>query len=57
MSALARRDKFWVGNVGLSYALTANSAIQASYLYRKNSSNQSVNFNNNVLSLSASIRF
>jgi hypothetical protein len=57
MSTPARQDKFWVGNVGLNYALTANSAIQAAYLYRKNSSNQSVNFNNNVLSLSASIRF
>jgi outer membrane receptor protein involved in Fe transport len=57
LSTPARQDKFWVGNVGLNYALTANSAIQASYLYRKNSSNQSVNFNNNVLSLSASIRF
>jgi len=57
LSALARKDKFWVGNVGVNYALTANSAIQVSYLFRKNSSNQSVNFNNNVLSLSASIRF
>jgi len=57
LSAQARKDKFWVGNVGLNYALTANSALQAAYLYRKNSSNQSVNFNNNVLSLSASIRF
>jgi outer membrane receptor protein involved in Fe transport len=57
LSAQARKDKFWVGNVGLNYALTANSALQASYLFRKNSSNQSVNFNNNVLSLSASIRF
>ena len=57
LSTQARKDKFWVGNVGLNYALTTNSALQAAYLYRKNSSNQSVNFNNNVLSLSASIRF
>jgi hypothetical protein len=57
LSAQARKDKFWVGNVGLNYALTANSALQVAYLYRKNSSNQSVNFSNNVVSLSASIRF
>jgi len=57
LSVQARKDKFWVGNVGLNYTLTANSAIQVAYLFRKNSSNQGVNFNNNVLSLSASIRF
>jgi polysaccharide biosynthesis protein VpsM len=57
LSVPSRGDKFWVGNVGLSYALTANSAVQAAYLFRKNSSNQGVNFNDNVLSLSASIRF
>jgi outer membrane receptor protein involved in Fe transport len=57
LSAQARRDKFWVGNVGLNFAPATSYAIQVAYLYRKNSSNQGVNFNNNVVSLSASIRF
>jgi len=57
LSTPARSDKFWVGNVGLNYTLTANSALQVAYLYRKNTSDRGVNFNDNVLSLSASIRF
>jgi hypothetical protein len=57
LGGFPRSDKFWVGNLGASYALTLRSALQLSYLYRKNSSNVPVNFSDNVVSLSASIRF
>lgn len=52
-----RKDKFTVGNVGLNYVPTTYLAFQLSYIFRTNSSDRGVNFDNNVASLSASVRF
>lgn len=52
-----RTDNFWVGSLGVSYALTSNAFLQASYVFRKNTSNVPVEFQGSVLSLSASISF
>lgn len=53
-----RTDEFWVGSVGTSYAFSLTTSMQVSYLYRTNDSNiEVVNFENNVISVSASMRF
>jgi hypothetical protein len=58
MSIPARRDNFWVGDIGLSYAWTSDTALQMSYLFRKNTSTlELATFSDEVLSLSASSRF
>jgi hypothetical protein len=58
MSVPARTDDFWVGDIGLSYAWTSNTAFQMSYLFRKNASTlAAATFADDVLSLSASSRF
>jgi len=54
----ARKDDFIVASVGIAHALTANSSFEVSYLHRKNRSNfEVVNFDNQVVSASASMRF
>jgi hypothetical protein len=54
----ARRDDFWVGDVGLGYAWTTNTNFQVSYLFRRNGSTLPLAaFDDDVLSLSASSRF
>jgi hypothetical protein len=53
-----RIDRFWVGNVGINYTLTTVTAFQLEYLYRKNDSTlAAADFNDNILTFSASSRF
>jgi polysaccharide biosynthesis protein VpsM len=53
-----RKDYFWVGDVGLSYAWTKYTAVQLSYFFRRNDSTlDAATFSDDVLTLSASSRF
>jgi polysaccharide biosynthesis protein VpsM len=53
-----RTDEFLVASLGTSYAFSATTSGQISYLYRQNDSSlEIVNFENNVVSISASVRF
>ncbi len=54
----SRKDDFFVGDVGVVYALSEVISFQAAYIYRENSSNRAgLDFNNNILSVGASLRF
>jgi hypothetical protein len=56
--ALARKDGFWVGNIGLNYTWTRSTGFQLSYLFRKNDSTlDAAVFSDNVLTLSAASKF
>ena len=56
--ALARKDGFWVGNLGVNYTWTTTTGFQLAYVFRKNDSTlDSAVFNDNVLTLSAASRF
>jgi hypothetical protein len=53
-----RRDDFWVGDLGVGYALTTDTTFELSYLFRRNASTLDLaTFDDDVLSLSASSRF
>ncbi len=53
-----RKDDFFVGDVGVVYAMNEVLSFQATYIYRENSSNRrGLSFNNNILSVGASLRF
>jgi hypothetical protein len=53
-----RTDHFWDGTISVSYIVTSNLDLQASYLYRKNASTlQALTFDDNLLTLTAACRF
>jgi hypothetical protein len=53
-----RKDKFWVGDVGLGYAVSTDTSIEFTYVFRTNSSTlASATFDDDILSLSGSSRF
>jgi hypothetical protein len=53
-----RRDKFWVGDVGLGYSLTTDTVLQLGYVFRTNSSTlAAATFDDDIVSLSGSSRF
>lgn len=53
-----RTDHFTDGSVSVSYVVTANLDLQASYLYRKNASNlEALTFDDNLATLTAACRF
>jgi polysaccharide biosynthesis protein VpsM len=55
---LGRRDNYYVTDVGLNYSPAAFVTMSAGYTFRSNNSNiNGLDFDNNVLSLSASFRY
>lgn len=53
-----RTDNFWNGSILLTYIVTSNFDLQASYLYRKNVSTlELVTFDDNLATLTAACRF
>ena len=53
-----RKDKFWVGDVGIGYALSTDTSLQLTYVFRTNSSTiASATFDDDLLSLTGSSRF
>ena len=53
-----RKDKFWVGDIGIGYAVSTDTSLQLTYVFRTNSStNASATFDDDILSLSGSSRF
>jgi hypothetical protein len=55
---VGRKDNFTVGDVTVTYAISKRFSVQGAYLYRTNSSTDAgVEFNSNVLSLSAAFRY
>lgn len=57
LSGANRTDHFWVGNLDVTYLITSRCSAQFSYVYRQNLSNVNVEFQNSIVSLSASVRF
>ncbi len=58
VTALGRKDKFWVGNVGLSYIWTTSTAFNLNYVYRKNDSTEAfATFDDNVMTFTVSSKF
>jgi hypothetical protein len=58
MVAPERKDKFWVGDVGIGYAFSVNTVVRVGYVFRTNSSTlATATFDDDLLSVSGSSRF
>jgi hypothetical protein len=58
ISAIQRKDGFWVGDASLSYIWTTSTAFQLDYVFRKNSSTLAfATFDDNVLTFTVSSKF
>lgn len=54
----SRTDKFWNGSVSVSYIVTSHLNLQASYVYRKNTSTlEALTFDDSVATFTAACRF
>jgi polysaccharide biosynthesis protein VpsM len=58
LNATSRQDKFWVGNIALSYIWTTSISFQLDYVTRKNDSTLPfATFDDNVLTFTATSKF
>ncbi len=58
LTSPSRTDHFWNFDLAVSYILTSDLSLQASYLYRKNVSTiEAVTFDDNMATLTAACRF
>jgi hypothetical protein len=58
LGTFTRRDDFWSGVVGVTYLASASLSFDVAYIYRRSESDvRFVNFDNNIVTFSASLRF
>jgi hypothetical protein len=58
LTAIGRRDGFWVADMGVSYIWTSTTDLKLDYAFRRNNSTlDAATFDDNVLTLSAASRF